>query len=289
VLNLAWAHRRHPDWRIERDPRVRPRHRSWYYRVSPDLAAVRAAAADFYADLAVYAPLDGVLFDDDAFMLPDEPLVGSGALDPALKAEAIDAMIAGIVDTVRQWRPGARFGRNLYAAVALEPGLHPLFAQDLERTLDQLDLAVVMAYARMEGEAHDPAGWIADLVDRTLSRVPGGAASRVLFKLQAYDWKRRRWIASDELTSQARAARAAGALSLGVYPVVPAEGALPDNLLADRSRSPEGLPARGGRTTRAAPRRATATRAARARRHDRGCTRAARTGRAGPRSWRPTR
>ena len=232
VINLWWAWKPHREWRILRERKMRPRHKPWYFRISPDVPEARRAALDFYADLAVYLPIDGVLFDDDAFMLPNEALRRSGATDPSAKSEAMREMIEEIMSPVRAWRPLAKFGRNLYATAAEHEGVSPMFSQDLDQFLRDYDLTVVMAYAHMEGHGGDAASWIHVLVSRTLERWTRGDPAPVLFKLQAYDWKSRRWLTNDALLRQAREARQAGAVHLGVYPVSPTEGAMPEGLLS---------------------------------------------------------
>lgn len=241
TMNLAWAWEAHPEWRIP----FRGSRRGmtpWYFRLSPDLAEARRAAVDFYTDLAVYLPIDGVLFDDDAYMLPGERLASSGSDRPADKAEAMRAMIEEIRDAVRAWRPACRFGRNLYAPVVEKAGLDPQFAQNMEQFMLDYDLTVVMAYARMEDHAKDAARWTGTLAREAMRRWEGVARTRpdlrmqhayppVLFKLQAYDWDEETWVPGDELLAAAREARKAGVAHLGVYPVIAGEGAIPDDLL----------------------------------------------------------
>ncbi len=246
-LNLTWAWQQHPDWRIP----FRGSRRGmtpWYFRVSPDLPEARQAALDFYADLAVYLPIDGVLFDDDAYLLPGERL-REGDPSPAAKADVVREHLEAIKKVVRAWRPECRFGRNLYAPVVERAGVHPQFAQDLERTLRDGDLAVVMAYAHMEGHAGDAERWAGTLARHAVRRaqdqarlLPSTAADPpILFKLQAYDWEEEAWIPGATLLGMARAARAAGIRQLGVYPILPSEGDLPTDLL----RAPPQAPAKG--------------------------------------------
>ncbi|HEU5361522.1 MAG TPA: poly-beta-1,6-N-acetyl-D-glucosamine N-deacetylase PgaB, partial [Candidatus Deferrimicrobiaceae bacterium] len=72
-MNLAWEWERHPDWRIPFQKKKGGKLATpWYQRLSPDLPEARNAAIDFFTDLAVYLPIDGVLFDDDAYMLEGE-------------------------------------------------------------------------------------------------------------------------------------------------------------------------------------------------------------------------
>lgn len=248
VLNLPWVWKQHRDWRIKRRRSIRPRNKPWYFRISPDLPEARRAALDFYADLAVYLPIDGVLFDDDAYMLPNEALRQSGVTDSSAKSDAMREMIEEIMRTVRAWRPLAKFGRNIYAPAVEHQGVYPMFSQDLDQYLRDYDLTVVMAYAHMEGHGDDAPRWIHRLVGKTLQRWTRGGPAPVLFKLQAYDWASRRWLKEDALLRQALEARRAGAVNLGVYPVSPNEGPLPEGLLSV-------LPTSGGgkSSTTAAP------------------------------------
>jgi hypothetical protein len=72
-----------PEWRIPwSGPRRRRAAAPWYFRVSPNLPESRRAAIDFYTDLAVYLPINGILFDDDAYMLEDEELNGTTDAKP---------------------------------------------------------------------------------------------------------------------------------------------------------------------------------------------------------------
>jgi biofilm PGA synthesis lipoprotein PgaB len=194
---------------------------------------------DFFTDIAVYLPIRGILFDDDAYVLAGERLAGAPDAGAAEKERAMRELHAEIRRAVLAWRPDCRFARNLYAPVVERGGVHPGFAQDYERTLADYDLAVVMAYARMEGHRRDHARWTAALAGRAVKRwqrhrsdAAAGAsgpalaawlpdAPPVLFKLQAYDWKTRREISGRDLLRQTREARRAGIAHLGVYPVLP--------------------------------------------------------------------
>src|SRR5262249_6787696 len=151
------------------------------------------AAIDFFTDLSVYLPVDGVLFDDDAYMLPGERLSDSGDSSAVAKAQAIDGLLDDVRSAVRAWRPEAKFARNIYAPVVEQSGVHPGFSQDFARSLQSGDLTVVMAYARMEGHQADATQWTSALTRRALRRwkSPGGgtASPPVMIKLQAYDWE----------------------------------------------------------------------------------------------------
>jgi len=257
VMNLTWAWDRHPEWRLR--PAARGPAPRWGTRLSPDLPEVRRASADFLTDLAVYLPIDGVLFDDDAMMLPGERLAGSEADDPAAKAAAIRGLLESCKAAVRAWRPDCRFARTLDAPVVEVAGVHPGLAQDYDEGLRDDDLTVVTVYPWMQNEGRDPARWVGKIARRaverwTLSRPastapvagaaeasPGIASSAhapVLLMLQAYDWKARRWIPASTQQAMAREAFRAGIAHLGTCPVFAAGGALPAGLL-------EGVPSDG--------------------------------------------
>jgi len=238
-MNLSWVWEEHPDWRIP----FRGSRRGttpWYFRVSPDLAEAREAVLDFYADLAVYLPVDGIVFDDDAYMLPGERL-RAGDSSPEAKVQAIQEHLEAIRNVVRAWRPECKFGRALYAPTVEKAGAHPLFSQDLEATLRDGDLAVILAYPNTEGHAPDAARWAGTLAKLAVRRIQalsgvaparnGSAETSILFQFQAYDWEQESWIPAATLLDMARAARAAGIVQFGLYPVLPSEEDLPSDLL----------------------------------------------------------
>ena len=241
VMNLSWEWERNPGWRIPfEEEQAGGGRKPWYHRLSPDLEGPRRAAIDFFTDIAVYLPIDGILFDDDAFLLQGERLRGSGDGSPVAKSAAIHGMIEEIKAAVLAWRPDCLFARNLYAPVMEQDGIHPGFSQDFGRFLGDYDLTVVMAYDRMEGHREDPAGWVESLARRAIRTwiPPPGQQSEappVLFKLQAYDWSEEEWVPEEELREQVRGARRAMAADLGIYPVLPASGPVPDGLLGGKA------------------------------------------------------
>ena len=241
-MNLSWEWERHPEWRIPLQRERRGKKESaWYRRLSPDLPGPRRAAIDFFTDIAVYLPIQGVLFDDYAYMLADERLRGSGASAPAAKSEAIRGLIEEIKAAVLAWRPQCLFARNIYAPAVERDGVHPGFSQDFGEFLRDYDLTVIMAYAHMEGHANDPGAWAAMLARRVAGiwvPPPGqeGWPPPVMLKFQAYDWSGESWVPGDELTAMVRAAREAMVVDLGVYPVIPGKDDIPDGLLGGTIR-----------------------------------------------------
>lgn len=237
VMNLSWEWERHPEWRIP----FRPKRRAagpepWHFRVSPDLPEARQAALDFFSDIAVYLPVDGILFDDDAYLAEGEQLRGDRPSTPGAKSEAIRNLIEEVKAAVLTWRPNTAFGRNLYAPVAQRDGVHPKFSQDLSQFLSDYDLTVVMAYARMEGHEKDAAAWTRKLAGR-VERKAGAYALRegglppVMLKFQVYDWKKKEWVPPSETAAGIRAAVESNVPHVGVYPVLPEEGELPEGIL----------------------------------------------------------
>lgn len=238
-MNLTWEWEKHPEWRIPFRKRkggkvVTP----WYFRLSPDLEGARAAAVDFFADIAVYLPIDGVLFDDDAYMLKGEKLKGRRSSTPREKSVAMRDLVEEIKRMVLAWRPDCRFGRNIYAPAVEKDGVHPDFSQDFDQFLKDYDLTVVLAYARMEGHEKDAAEWVESLARRAIRKwtPPPGRTSEappLMLKLQAYDWEEEEWVPAEELVSMVKGARRAMAVDLGVYPVLPEEGDIPAGLLGE--------------------------------------------------------
>jgi poly-beta-1,6-N-acetyl-D-glucosamine N-deacetylase len=241
-MNLSWAWAKHPEWRIPfRRKKGGKDVTPWYFRLSPDISEARAAAVDFFTDVAVYLPIEGVLFDDDAYMLAGEKLKRSRSSSPREKSEAIRGLIEEIKAAVLAWRPGCLFGRNLYAPAVEKDGAHPDFSQDLGQFLRDYDLTVVMAYARMEGRRKDAERWVESMARRVIRKwsPPKGReleAPPVMFKFQAYDWAEEEWVPPEELAGLVAAARRAMVLDLGVYPVLPDEGNIPKGLLGEAVR-----------------------------------------------------
>ena len=238
-MNLSWEWAKHADWRIPfRRKKGGKEFTPWYFRLSPDIPEARAAAVDFFTDIAVYLPIEGVLFDDDAYMLAGERLKGSRSSSAREKSEAMRGLIEEIKAAVLAWRPECLFARNLYAPAVEKDGAHPDFSQDLEQFLRDYDLTVVMAYARMEGRRKDADRWVESMARKVVKRwsPPKGReleAPPVMFKLQAYDWEEEEWVPPEELNGIVAAARRAMMLDLGVYPVLPDEGNIPKGLLGE--------------------------------------------------------
>jgi poly-beta-1,6-N-acetyl-D-glucosamine N-deacetylase len=242
AMNLTWAWERHPDWRIqggERGATANP----WGTRLSPDLPEVRRAAVDFFTDLAVYLPIDGVLFDDDAMMRPGERLSLAARADARAKSVAIRELIEACKQAVRAWRPECRFARAIPAEVVMRSGVDPRFALDYAECLASDDFTVVMAGAATHPGRPPSVREVERLARRAVARWNADPRSAhasvpppVLLMLPAYDLAAQRWIATDAQQAMAGAALRAGVFHLGSFPIA-AEGELPAGLLDDRTRS----------------------------------------------------
>ncbi|OPY06529.1 MAG: Poly-beta-1,6-N-acetyl-D-glucosamine N-deacetylase precursor [Syntrophaceae bacterium PtaB.Bin038] len=211
---------------------------SWYRRLSPFDPRSLEAARKIFADLAARVQFDGILFQDDAYLAetedfhpaaveayrkrygvsPDPQVLRAdrelGAKWAAFKTEALDRYVDEIVKTVRAYRPGAAIARNLYSSVVTNPEAARWFAQDFRKFLKAYDYTVVMAYAAMEGKKESRAWY------RELYRAAGGvdSASRLVFKLQAYDWKKEAWVDDRALKEDLTFLLALGARHVAYYP-----------------------------------------------------------------------
>jgi len=107
ALNLTWAWVAHPDWRLAYEASGQ----RWPFRLSPDVPEALGAARDFYNDLAVYAPLDGVIFETDARVGEGDGLRGSPDADQAEKDRVMNEYLMVLERTVMAWRPHCKFAR----------------------------------------------------------------------------------------------------------------------------------------------------------------------------------
>jgi poly-beta-1,6-N-acetyl-D-glucosamine N-deacetylase len=107
ALNLTWAWVRHPEWRLAYEPTGE----RWPFRLSPDLPEAVGAARDFMNDLAVYVPLDGVIFETDARLGTGDGLRSMPDADQATKDRVMNEYLLSLERTVLAWRPHCVFAR----------------------------------------------------------------------------------------------------------------------------------------------------------------------------------
>lgn len=209
-----------------------------YQRLTPFDPAVRQWVRDIYEDLGRSARFRGLLFHDDAFLGDDEDASPAAMrvyqswglpadIDAIRKDKALSARWAQgkskwliqftheLAAEVRKWQPDLLTARNMYAMPLIQPSAHEWMAQDYEEFLAAYDYTAVMAMPYME-KAANPDAWLADLAKRALA-VPG-SARRVLFELQARDWRTEKPVSDAELERQVKLLRAAGIRNIGYYP-----------------------------------------------------------------------
>lgn len=182
-------------------------------RLDPTDPRALARVAEVYADLAARAPIDGLLFHDDAFLREDE--LRSALPDAATRVQTLVDFTRQLEAAAEAERPRLETARNLYARPLLEPTSVAWFAQDHGSMLTAYDRVALMAMPRMEG-ASDPRAWLLQLAERVERLDPGFA--RTVFVLQARDWAGGGVIDDARLIDESRQLRARGVRHLAYYP-----------------------------------------------------------------------
>ncbi len=215
-----------------------------YHRLSPFSPRARQVIRDIYQDLSRSVAFEGLLFHDDVTLsdyedaspqalqayrswgLPttlkairdNDDLLGRWTI---LKIHTLDNFARELADVVREEQPDLRTARNLYAQVALNPRSETWYAQSLESSLRNYGFTAIMAMPYME-QAPDHQAFFRDMVERVKS-IPG-AMDRVVFELQATDWRTGKHIPSQELADTMAMLYRMGVRHVGYYP---------DNLFQD--------------------------------------------------------
>ena len=216
-----------------------------YHRVSPFDVAARERIIEIYEDMAKAAPIDGILFHDDAMLsdfedaspqalkayksagLPDN--IKTLRSDPATLKRWTDLKTAILINFTkvltihaRHYRPNLLTARNMYAPVMLDPQSRAWFAQDYEQFLKAYDFTAIEAMPRMEKIADEHShDWLESLV-AICAEQPHGL-ERTVFELQTVDWNlaaegKDRAISEETLGSQMRLLAQKGALNFAYYP-----------------------------------------------------------------------
>jgi len=212
--------------------------KGWYRRATPFSPRVKAELKEFVRDLASRSMIDGVLFQDDAYMTDMEDsspaaqtvfkahfgkaFTAETLQVPAivkewanLKNQAMNDLTKELMEEVRRFRPQAKFARNMYVPVLLNPDSEDWFAQNYQDYLKLYDYTVIMAYTKMD-KIKQPEAWLAKIA-KTVSAQPG-AMDKTIVKIQAYDWDTRQWLVPWELNREVQSLRENGILHIGVYP-----------------------------------------------------------------------
>lgn len=237
TMNLTWAWDRHPNWRLGAGGWFSPRS-PWATRLSPDVPEVHQAAVDLLTDLAVYLPIDGMVFDDDASMGASERLAHGGSRDPALKARAIRGLIEECKREVIAWRPGCRFGRIVSPQVIERTGVSAEQSVSLEDCFANNELVVVPI--RLPNVLVAGTGLPESATERLARRAVGRwretgrrDPAPVMFLIPAREPRSKRELPADRQHALAAAARRGGLAHLGSGAVA-AQGELAVGLLERR-------------------------------------------------------
>ncbi|MES3040756.1 MAG: poly-beta-1,6-N-acetyl-D-glucosamine N-deacetylase PgaB [Pseudomonadota bacterium] len=209
-----------------------------YHRLTPFSPRARQVIRDIYQDLSRTVPISGLLFHDDVTLsdyedaspdalamykhwgLPaslaairdDDDLLGRWTI---LKIHWLDNFAKELANVVRQEQPELKTARNLYAQVVLNPRSETWYSQALQNSLVSYDFTAIMAMPYME-QAADPTAFYEDLVAK-VKAVPG-AMNRVVFELQATNWRNNQPVPSTEMASTIALLYKLGAKHIGYYP-----------------------------------------------------------------------
>nr|WP_275445868.1 MULTISPECIES: poly-beta-1,6-N-acetyl-D-glucosamine N-deacetylase PgaB [unclassified Halomonas] len=196
----------------------------------------------FWQILGRMANFDSLLFHDDGLMTDYED-ASSAALswyeqkwnlpaniaqihqDEELMAEWTRRKTQLLIDFTYKLRDTADYyrqydikcfliARNIYAPVVLNPESQVWFAQNIEAFGQAYDYAAVMVMPYMEG-AENAEAWLRRLAAEALKVMP---AKRLVFELQAVDWRSQSPVPSETLAQWMELIRDAGNMNYGYYP-----------------------------------------------------------------------
>ena len=210
-----------------------------YLRLSPFSERSRQFIKGIYTDLGRYANFEGILIHDDATLSDKEdasapalqyyaknwglpPNIAEITKNPELnekwykaKTELLTQFSLEMRDAAQQYRKPISIARNYYAEVALNPQSEEWFAQSIPNGLQNYNWVALMAMPYME-KAKNPSQWLNNLVDVTQKHPQAG--EKLLYELQAKDWRTNKPIPTQELNSWMRAMRIKGIHNFGYYP-----------------------------------------------------------------------
>lgn len=213
---------------------------SWYRRLSPFDKRTLEIVRSLYRDLAAHVQLDGILFQDDLYLTDEEdfhPAAIKAFLDLhglelsplklqdpqveekwlALKTNILTQYTQELIDLVREYRPGAKFARNIYSEVVINPEAPKWFSQNFADYLKNYEFTVIMAYPQMEGikTSREVKNWF-QRIWKEVERHQ--AKEKVVFKIQSYDWKEKSWLKEKTLQKELKFLLAQGVKHVGYYP-----------------------------------------------------------------------
>ena len=205
-----------------------PKH---YLRLSPYSTKSRTALGEIYEDLAFHARFNGILFHDDGFMTDHEGPIAKGARDEAqYRREALQKGKDLITHTEHLKNAALKYSyngqeqmktaRNLYAGVIMDDNKQKWFAQSLPEFARAYDYTAIMAMPYMEHEQHinslQASEWMHALSNKV--KQSGVPLNKVVFELQAINWRTERPIPTGELSDWMGILQQAGIQNFGYYP-----------------------------------------------------------------------
>ena len=243
TLDQTWTWERRPEWRLKAAPGSVLADR-WTTRLSPEVPEVRINAANLLADLAVYLPISGVVFDGDLAVSTQDSL----AIDRAATSSERVRLLRGIVEEcksqVRAWRPLARFARLVPAAAVDRGGADPATSIDLDECFVNDDIVVIEDGAALRDASPVAVERFARRVSARWRNSGRKGPPSVMLMLPARA-RNGAGLSAARQQGLATAALRGGLVHLGTSPVQ-AQGELPLGLLDTRLNLP---------TTRAASKR----------------------------------
>ena len=210
-----------------------------YKRLSPYSSQARQIINEIYSDLGAYTKFSGILFHDDAMLSEDEDdseyaraayqknfkLAGSIAeinQSPdeskrlvTLKSKQLTDFTVELANILRNYQPGIKTARNIYASAVLNPDSERWLGQNYENFLATYDYTAVMAMPYMENAVNVNA-WLETLVAKVSKSQTG--LQKTVFELQAKDWNTNRNLDSNIIKQEFQVLNNAGARHVGYYP-----------------------------------------------------------------------
>ncbi|MEQ9451777.1 MAG: poly-beta-1,6-N-acetyl-D-glucosamine N-deacetylase PgaB [Pseudomonadales bacterium] len=200
-------------------------HLKRYHRLSPFHPEARRIIGQLYADLGRSVAFDGVLFHDDAFLTDREDnsaaarayaqSLGLDQLSARQKTEYLLDFTDELSAVLRDWQPGLKTARNLYAQVVLDPASEAWWAQNFSLFLERYDYTALMAMPYLE-QASNPRAWLSRL-RRKVSKLDPDYA-RTVFHLQTRDWRTQSPIPDKELAAKFAQLLGHGVRHIAYYP-----------------------------------------------------------------------
>lgn len=181
-----------------------------YPRLSPFSSMARKVIREIYEDLAKFAVIDGILFHDDVTLsdYEDDSVMAHAQYQKwglkssveeirsnhsefmrwtKLKTEYLDDFALELAQIVRNYRPGLKTARNLYAQVALNRDAQEWYAQSLSDSIEKYDYTAIMAMPYME-QADDAGAFYNQILTNVKQQECG--LERTVFELQTVNWRK---------------------------------------------------------------------------------------------------